>query len=80
MRPCETFQGPGLPTPLLRKDLGKKHHLRDPRAKSQQPDLDGYDLLVYFSRNQSCEGAQGKESEWLQLAGMSHSLWSHVLT
>lgn len=23
MRPCETFQGPGLPTPLLRKDLGK---------------------------------------------------------
>lgn len=58
--PCETSQGPGPPAATSEEGSGKEHRPGDPRAKPERPDLGGYDLLVYFSRNRSCEGHRAK--------------------
>ena len=63
MGPCETFQRPDFPiapSTTSEEGSGKKQHPRDPRAKSEGPDLDGYDLSVYLGRNRSCKGPGAK--------------------
>ena len=48
------------PAATSEEGSGKEHCPGDPRAKPERPDLGGYDLSVYFSRNRSCEGHRAK--------------------